>query len=128
MKVSLMIEGRYFLDTYAMIEIIGGNTEYKKYLYSAFVTSQWNLAELYYHLISTYGEDVAESYYRVYQDFVIPISQASLKRGMYFKLYYKKERLSYVDCVGYMLAQELRIPFLTGDEKFETKENVAYVK
>ncbi|MDP3727856.1 MAG: PIN domain-containing protein [bacterium] len=123
-----MIEQRYFLDTYAMIEIIGGNKSYQKYLYSGFVTSQWNLAELYYHLISTYGNDVAENYYRVYQDFVIPISTTSLKLGMYFKLKYKKERLSYIDCVGYMLAQELEIPFLTGDEKFETKENVVYVK
>ena len=47
---------------------------------------------------------------------------------MEFKLKYKKERVSYVDCIGHALALELGIRFLTGDEKFEDKDNVEFVK
>ena len=47
---------------------------------------------------------------------------------MHLKLEYKKDRWSYVDCVDYMLAQEWGIPFLTGEGKFEIKDNVLYVK
>ena len=47
---------------------------------------------------------------------------------MAFKLYNKKEKLSYVDCIGHCLAKEIGVRFLTGDQKFENKENVEYVK
>ncbi|MBI2143262.1 type II toxin-antitoxin system VapC family toxin, partial [Candidatus Woesearchaeota archaeon] len=47
---------------------------------------------------------------------------------MHFRLKYKKENLSYADCIGYALAEMMRIKFLTGDEKFRNKENVEFVK
>jgi predicted nucleic acid-binding protein len=39
----------------------------------------------------------------------------------------KKDKLSYTDCLGYALAMELEIPFLTGDRKFKGKKNVLWV-
>ena len=38
----------FFCDTYALIEIVGGNPSYKKYLSSSLITSDYNLMEMYY--------------------------------------------------------------------------------
>ena len=70
----------------------------------------------------------ADKYLNLYSKFVIPITDSSIRKGMELKLKYKKENLSYVDCVGYALALELGIKFLTGDQKFENKDNVEFVK
>ena len=42
---------KYFLDTYALIEIAEGNLKYQKYLESDAVTLKDNLAELFYFLL-----------------------------------------------------------------------------
>ena len=47
---------------------------------------------------------------------------------MQFKLQFKDEKLSYADCIGYAVAAEFGIKFLTGDKKFRSKENVEFVK
>jgi len=39
-----------------------------------------------------------------------------------------KSNLSYVDCIGYILAKELKVGFLTGDREFEGMDNVEFVK
>ena len=59
---------------------------------------------------------------------MVPVSLSSIAAAMQFKLAHKAENLSYADCVGYALAAELGIKFLTGDEKFRSKENVEFVK
>lgn len=123
-----MTEEIFFADTYAIIEIIRGNPNYSEYTDYVLVTSKLNLIELYYHLLHDFDKDTAEKYFRVYSKFVMPISNNSIRNGMQFKLAHKKEKASYVDCVGYALALELGIKFLTGDQKFEDKDNVEFVK
>lgn len=123
-----MTEEIFFADTYAIIEIIRGNPNYSEYTDSVLVTSKLNLMELYYHLLHDFDKDTAERYFKVYSRFVMPISNNSIRNGMQFKLAHKKEKVSYVDCVGYALALELGIRFLTGDRKFEDKDNVEFVK
>lgn len=118
----------FFADTYALIELIGGNKNYLKYLNGIILTTVFNIIELYYHLIQTYDKESADRYFALYSEFIIPISTNSIKFGMEFKLTHKKEKLSYVDCIGYALALERGIRFLTGDEKFRNKENVEFVK
>ena len=44
------------------------------------------------------------------------------------KFRYKKESLSFTDCLGYVLAKKNHLKFLTGDNQFEHKENVEFVK
>ena len=39
-----------------------------------------------------------------------------------------KRKLSMTDCIGYMMAKQWGIKFLTGDKEFEDMENVEYVK
>jgi len=124
-----MTEIKVFLaDTYALIELLGGNENYKSYLNHILITTRFNLIELYYHFLHTYNQQTADRYLSLYSKFVIPITDNCIRSGMKFKLKHKKEKLSYVDCIGYALSLELGIKFLTGDNKFENKENVEFVK
>ena len=124
-----MTEIKIFLaDTYALIELLGGNLNYKPYLNHIIITNKFNLIELYYHFLKDYDKKTADEYLQLYSKFIIPITYNCIRKGMEFKLKYKKEKLSYVDCIGYALAFELGIKFLTGDKKFEDKDNVEFVK
>ncbi len=123
-----MTEEILFADTYALIEMIKGGVNYRDYLTINIVTTKFNLIELYYNLLHDFNKRVADKYFEFYAGFMIPISVSSIKIGMEFKLTHKKEKLSYVDCIGYALALERGIMFLTGDEKFRNKENVEFVK
>lgn len=118
----------FFADTYAIVEIIGGNPNYEAYTSAILVTNAFNLTELYYALLKDYGKKIADRYLGVYAHCSIPISTSAIQNGMQFKLANKKDRLSYADCVGYSLAAELGVKFLTGDGKFEGVDNVEFVK
>ena len=59
---------------------------------------------------------------------IIPISHVIIKKANAFRLANKTKKFSYIDCVGFMMAKALSIPFLTGDRSFEGMEGVEYVK
>lgn len=125
---DMMSEGIFFADTYALIGVVGGNINYKQYTETLLVTSQFNLIELYYYFLRNYDRETAERYLTIYSRQLVPITKTSIVYGMQFKLEHRKEKLSYVDCIGYALALELGIRFLTGDEKFEQVSNVEFIK
>jgi len=118
----------FFLDSYALIEIIKGNSKYKKYLKETTITTRLNLMELYYYLLRKKGERRAEYYYDYYLPTCITIPDNVIKDAMKFKLKYKNKKLSYVDCIGYILSLQLGIKFLTGDKEFKDFKNVEFVK
>lgn len=118
----------YLADTYALIELIGGNRDYQPYLDATLLTTKLNLAELYYHLLREYNAKTADHYLDLYSRITIEVSITSIRNGMALKLKHKHERLSYTDCIAYALAHEIGIRFLTGDEKFKTRANVEYVR
>jgi len=118
----------FFFDSFALIEIIKGNKNYKKYLNEIPITTKLNLMELYYYLLKETNEEKANFYYNFYLPFCISISDNVIKNSMKFKLKFKNKNLSYVDCIGYILSLELGIKFLTGDKEFKGLKNVEYVK
>ena len=126
--MKAMTEKGFLADTYALIELMGGNPNYKPYTACALATTKFNMAELYYHYLKEHGMKTADRYLQALSDFVIQISYSSISFGMQFKLRHKNEKLSYADCIGYALSIELGIRFLTGDNKFRDKENVEFVK
>lgn len=121
---------KYFFDTYALFEIFFGNENYLKYLDSEVVTTRLNLMEMYYHLLRDYGEEVAEKHYDETIGYSIDFTDEDIKRAMRFRLKMKKNKkgLSYVDALGYTIANKMDIQFLTGDIAFEDIPNVEYVK
>lgn len=124
-----MVEETFFYDTYAILEIIKGNSNYSNYLKNiGIVTTKLNLMELYYRLYILFGIETAELYYNKYNQFVFEISDLIIKKAMIFKAENRNKDLSYVDCIGYIFAKENKIKFLTGDEQFRGMPNVEFVK
>jgi len=124
-----MAVGAYFFDTYAFHEIISGNPNYKAFSVGAgAITTRMNLMELYYTLLKKYGKETAENTYDELLEYVIPWDDDAVKEAMEFKLAHAKTNLSYVDCVGYVMAQKWGVKFLTGDKEFEGMSGVEFVK
>ncbi|MBI2655881.1 PIN domain-containing protein [Candidatus Woesearchaeota archaeon] len=118
----------FFCDTYALIEIIKGNKNYSKYTDFILVTSELNLMELYYSLLRDFGRGIAEKYFAEWEDSAVIIPKSMIQGAMELKYLHKKEKLSYIDCMGYIYALSSEVPFLTGDMKFEDKTGVEFVK
>ena len=125
---SILKQKSLFFDTYAFYEIINGNPNYVKYEGYEIITTKLNIFELYFGLVRDGKEYLAEqsieTYYKVVSDFdkEVIMKAAILKKIM------NKRDVSMVDCIGYCLAKQLGIKFLTGDKEFEGLENVEFVK
>jgi uncharacterized protein len=119
----------YFLDTYALYEIIKGNKDYARFKSGiAIITTDLNLMELYYGLLLRHNEKTANKYFDIFKEYSIELNDNVIKQAMKIKKQHKKHNLSYVDCIGYTIALERNIKFLTGDKEFENLPNVEYVK
>lgn len=124
--------GKYFLDTYALMEYLGGNKAYLKYFSSdnQQKTSLLNLMELYFHVLQDADEDMADDSYTQFKQFTVPLTDEVLKNAMKFRLRSRSRHLdiSYTDAVGYNISKSLGLKFLTGDEAFKSLEDVEFVK
>jgi predicted nucleic acid-binding protein len=118
----------YFFDTYALIEIIHGSPSYESYKECFIITTKQNLMELHYNILRIYGEKYADFSYGYFLKFVREVEDEVIKEANKFKFINKKRKLSYVDCIGYIMAKRLGIKFLTGDKQFEDQEDVEFVK
>ena len=119
---------RYFFDTYAIIEIIKENKNYERYKEEEMITSILNLGELYYSLLKEKDEKTADSWHEKLKQSAIMIDAEIVKKAMKFRRVNKEKKFSFIDCVGYALAKERNLVFLTGDEGFNGMENVEFVK
>ena len=119
---------RYFFDSYAIIEIIRGNENYLKFKDEELVTSILNLGEVYYYLLKEKDEKTADSWHRLLINSAMLVDSGIVVKAMKFRFENKSKKFSFVDCIGYMLAKEKGIKFLTGDKGFENFENVEFVK
>lgn len=119
----------FFFDTYAFYEIIVGNPNYKPFTKDIkIITTQLNLMGLYYQLLALYDKKHALEIFRRYEEFIVPISNSIVIEAMDFRKEHYKQNLSYVDCIGYIIAKKIGMPFLTGDRQFEEMINVKFVK
>jgi len=119
----------YFFDTYAFCEILAGNPRYAAFkVGSGVVTARMNLLELHYSVLLKSGKAAADKWYDGFLPYAIEMSDAVLKDASSLKARFKSRKLSYVDCIGYVLAKSLGLRFLTGDEQFRDLENVEFVK
>ena len=118
----------FLFDTYAIIEVIKGNENYKSYTNSQIIINKFILTELAYWLISNYGIETARKYLDKYNKFVKDFEIGIIEKAMEFRYKNKKKKLSMTDCISYFQAKELGIKFLTGDKEFQNLENVEFVK
>ena len=121
-------ELKLFFDSYALIEIYKGNKNYEKYKKVKIVTSYAHLYETYYNLRKESGIEEIESFFQHLQKFCISLKFDWIKDATEFRLKNKKADLSYADCLGYIVAKDLKIKFLTGDRQFKNLPNVEFKK
>ncbi len=122
-------ENIIFFDTYALFAIAVGQENYKKYTSGIkIITTIMNIYELYYTLIQANNFIEAELFFHKFLPHCIDIEPYIIKKSAKFRLQNKKLSLSYVDCLGYMIAQEMNILFLTGDSGFKNMKDVLFVK
>ncbi|MFH1409811.1 MAG: PIN domain-containing protein [Nanoarchaeota archaeon] len=119
----------YFFDTYAFFEIFSENKHYEQFTKNInILTTTLNLMELHYGMLRTFGREIADRYYDELREFCIEMDDEVIKAANELKNQFKERRLSYIDCIGYILAKTRNVPFLTGDKQFEDMDNVEYVK
>ncbi|MEK6901073.1 MAG: PIN domain-containing protein, partial [Nanoarchaeota archaeon] len=109
---------RFFCDTYALVEFVKGNKAYAKFVAEELHTSLLNLYELYYNLLKEYEEETARGYFYQFSSLLIPIMDQHIFAGGKFKLKNQKQNISYTDALGYAMARQEGMKFLTGDKEF----------
>ena len=119
---------KYFFDTYAIIEIIKENKSYEKYKDEEMITSIMNIGELFYILLREHGKEKAVYWHEKLKSIAVQADLETVIKAMNFRHIHRKKKLSFVDCIGYVMAKERGLKFLTGDEGFKGVENVEFVK
>ena len=102
----------YFFDTYAIVEIIRGNENYKEYIKKNAILTQLNIFELFYGLMKDCDVEFANKIIDKYYISVVGYEKGIIKEAVLFKLENKKKNLSMTDCVGYVMAKKMNIKFL----------------
>lgn len=118
----------YFFDSYAFFEILGGNKSYQRYVNVEITTSKLNMFELYHGLLRDQGEERAQKAFEIYYKFAEDFDEEVIKEAAKLKMILNKRDVSMADCIGYSMAKQLGIKFLTGDKAFEEMENVEFVR
>ena len=123
-----MTDETYFFDSYALVEIILGNLNYKPYIKSMVLTTKLNIFEVYHGLLRDAGEKEAENFLEQYYPLTIDFNEEDIKKAAQLRIEHKKRNLSMADCIGFALAKRFGIKFLTGDKEFKDFDNVEFVK
>jgi predicted nucleic acid-binding protein len=119
----------FLFDTYALHELVMGSAAYQQEVEGArVVTTAFNLMELHYILLAKHGLEMANAAYDAFLPAVTTVEDDLIKEANVFRLQWKQRKVSYVDCIGYILAQRLGIPFLTGDKQFENLPNIRFLR
>lgn len=116
------------LDTYALVEISKGNTNFTKILNSQFSIPNLIMAEFYGIMYRAYDEKTAQYWLRKLTPFCKEIPIKTLIEAVKYRIDHKKEKLSFFDCAAYIYAQRNNMLFVTGDKAFQKRKGVKYVK
>ncbi len=118
----------FFFDTYALIEIATANPNFKNYLKFPYVVSALNIGEFYAYLIRTYELEAAKERIKSYNFEVPELTKELMMAATELKIANAAKELSWPDCIGYVMAKQLKLKFLTGDKEFKGMDDVELVR
>jgi len=120
---------KLYYDTYALYAIAIGDSDYRPFAKDhQIVTSLMNLYELYHSLLRDGREALAEAYFERLAPCCVDITTEAIRKASRLRIKESKRKLSYIDCLGYVLAQDNAVMFLTGDQGFQELTDVVFVK
>jgi predicted nucleic acid-binding protein len=117
---------KQFLDTYALVEILNGNPAYRGELDGA-GTSLFHLFELHVQLSRLRDANTADTVFGDLRPLAAEVEDADVLAASRFKRAHPKKRLSYADALGYAMAKQRGIPFVTGDIAFRAMDGVRFI-
>ncbi|MEK6894247.1 MAG: type II toxin-antitoxin system VapC family toxin [Nanoarchaeota archaeon] len=123
-----MEEIKYFLDSYTLIEIAKENPNFSIFKDSINFTGFTNLLELHYRLMQDFGEKKADEITDLMRSIVINEDLKDIKLASKFRIRNIKRKFSYIDCLGYTMALNRKMKFVTGDMEFKDLPNVEFIK
>jgi predicted nucleic acid-binding protein len=121
----------YFADSYALIEMLKGNENYRSFESERLITTEFNICEAGFAICRNYPTKASPVLKTVRKMVTL---QATREEDYCSGAARRKEasgqgkKLSTIDCVGYSVANRLNIPFLTGDREFADMDNVQFVR
>jgi len=122
-------KGALFYDTYALYAIAMGQQGYARYAKGfRILTTLMNVYELYYSLCKEGAKDLAEAYFLRLQSCCVQFDPETVRNAALFRLKNMSHKFSYIDCLGYAVAREHKVPFLTGDKEFRDMHSVEFAK
>lgn len=118
---------KYFFDSYAIIEIINQNESYLKFKDEIVVTNALHVAEIYFYFLRNYNEKTANYWIDKLNFVILDLTPEIAVKASRLKYKYKKSKLSYADCIGYVTSVEKEMKFVTGDKHMKNMKNVEFV-
>jgi len=116
------------LDTYALVEINNGNPKFVNLLNEDIIITDLTFAEFYGQIFRKYDKKTADYWNKKLSVFCKTVSREILLKAVVYRIEKSKENLSFFDCVGYIYSLENNLKFVTGDQAFEHKEGVEFIK
>jgi len=118
----------YFFDSSVILEIIDKNEAYSKFQDLTITTTTLNLAEVHNVLLRVHNIQTADYWASRLDFYFLAITPEIAIEASKFRHQHKKENLSYADCIGYVIAKENNLLFLTNDSRFKGKKKVEFVE
>jgi len=121
----------FLADSYALVAFLEGNDRYGRiFRRKTLATTALNVLEVYATLLRRLERAEARDICTGFLPLVVTVpAEVALVAGDFRHLMRSRKRdCSYVDSWGYAAAQQLGIPFLTGDPSFRGIENVEFVR
>lgn len=126
--LSEMPEEIYFLDTYALVEIVYGNENYLRFKKAKCLVTIFNLMELHYRLLQDHGDEQAREKTVQFSKWLFRFEILDIFEANLFRRANLAKKLSFTDCLGYIISKNKKIRFVTGDKQFENMDNVEFVR
>ena len=118
----------YFFDSYALVEIVKGNSAYDQFQDETPTCVFLNLFELHQVLLREFDKKTADYWINKFTYQILPVTSEDIIHASDFRFKHKEKKLSMTDCIGYFVAQRNKLLFLTGDMQFEHFPHVRFVK
>jgi len=127
----------YVIDTYAFLEwFVHGSSSYRGYFEEiekkGAYTTELVLLEIYHIVLHREDREKANLIYKIISGFteIIPLNDDRIKKTAEKRseMLKKGKKLSYTDCLNLVVAEELKVKVLTGDEEFKNLPRVEFVK